>query len=281
MKKTKNARLKKRACKNRRSFYNEGMNRNLRKSATILACKTVGEQNRLVTMLTAEDGVCTALLYGGPKSKLRSLVSPYHTGTVWLYTDTVRKSTKITDFDVVNFRPALRENLYKSWAAALCSELLIKTCATGGEVFTIVNGFLDGLNISSEQAARAGTVRFLWRYQQELGVQCDTQFCTLCGAEFGQFAGNMPGLYSAVNAGFLCPHCAADGLSSSDKGFSVSVEGINYLNGVTNLAPKLARTLPLSESSFHQLEELCFFLTNQAADGHLKSFESLHYLNYL
>lgn len=251
------------------------MNRNLRKSVTILACKTVGEQNRLVTMLTAEDGVCTALLYGGPKSKLRSLVSPYHTGTIWLYTDAAKKSTKITDFDVTSFRPSLRENLYKSWAAALCAELLIKTCATGSEVFKIANGFLDGLNLSSEEAAKAGTVRFLWRYQQELGVQCDTQFCAICGADFARFAGDQLGLYSAVNAGFLCPHCTADGLASNDKGFSIFVEGIKYLNGVTNLAPKQSRALPLSEAAFHQLEELCFFLTNQAADGHLKTLESL------
>ena len=259
------------------------MNRHFRTSATILSCKIVGEQNRLVTMLTPETGICTSLLYGGPKSKLRSLVSPYHTGTIWLYNDTAKKSSKITDFDVTNFRPSLRENLYKSWAAALCAEILIKTCASGNEVFKIANGFLDGLNLSGEEACKVGTVRFLWRYQQELGVQCDTQFCSLCGANFNQFENEQLALYSAVNVGFLCPHCAEEieneGIFKNDKGFFVYVEGVKYLNGVTNLSPHIARNLPLSKNTFLQLQELCFFLTNQATDGRLKTIETLKYLN--
>ena len=76
--------------------YSLCMNRNSETEATVLALKQVGEQNRLVTLFTPKDGVITAVLYGGPKSKLRAMVSPYHRGRIWLYTDTVRKSCKIS-----------------------------------------------------------------------------------------------------------------------------------------------------------------------------------------
>ena len=46
--------------------------------ATILALKQSGENNRSVTLLTPQDGIVYATLYGGPKSKFRSLVSPFN-----------------------------------------------------------------------------------------------------------------------------------------------------------------------------------------------------------
>src|SRR5574344_284852 len=103
------------------------MNRNWSTTAQILSVRQSGEDNRSVTMLTKDKGIIQAVLYGGPKSRLRSLVAPYHSGTIWLYTDEVRKSTKISDFDVLSYRSELRESLFKTCAAGLCAELAVKT----------------------------------------------------------------------------------------------------------------------------------------------------------
>ena len=183
------------------------MVRNTHFPVTILKIALTGESNRLVTYLTGKNQIATSTLYGGPKSKLRSLVSPFHAGTLYIYTDPVRKTSKITDFDVSAFRPSLREDLYKNWAATLCSELVLKTFAGGqveGNVFALVNGFLDGLDLVSENESRIGTLRFLWRYLGELGLQPDVTECFSCGTEFDRNEESESVMYSAGENGFLC-----------------------------------------------------------------------------
>ena len=51
----------------------------------MLSLKPAGENNSNVTLLTPDKGIIYATLYGGPKSKLKSLVSLYNCGTIWLY----------------------------------------------------------------------------------------------------------------------------------------------------------------------------------------------------
>ncbi|MDE6773771.1 MAG: recombination protein O N-terminal domain-containing protein [Treponemataceae bacterium] len=63
---------------------NNAMSRNTAQEAIILSTRLTGESNRSVTLFSAEDGIFYATLFGGPKSRLRSLVVPFNRGTVWL-----------------------------------------------------------------------------------------------------------------------------------------------------------------------------------------------------
>ena len=67
------------------------MNRNSSADALVLCVKPgAGENNRLALLLSPQKGIFTAVVYGARKGKLRSVVSPYHSGTVWLYSDKVK-----------------------------------------------------------------------------------------------------------------------------------------------------------------------------------------------
>ncbi|MDR2782867.1 MAG: recombination protein O N-terminal domain-containing protein, partial [Treponema sp.] len=94
------------------------MTRNATYSALVLRTRPVGESNREAFFLTAEGGVIRATVFGGAKSKLRACVSPFHQGTLWVYHDTVKDFMKVTDFDVKQWRPGLRELYDRSMAAA-------------------------------------------------------------------------------------------------------------------------------------------------------------------
>ena len=249
------------------------MNRNSETEATVLALKQVGEQNRLVTLFVPKDGVITAMLYGGPKSKLRAMVSPYHRGRIWLYTDTVRNSCKISDFDVQNFRPGIRESLFKTWAASLCAELVIKTYARGESTYKLVQGFLDGLDIAQEQQAKLGLLRFLWRYQCELGLQYNTATCIQCGALLSGFKPEERAVPLQSGGGFLCPDCYR---AAKDTALinSVSIEGILYLQAIENASPQEVRLLKISQNTFSSLQGFLFERTNKTADNHLKTLET-------
>ncbi len=225
--------------------------------------------------MTCENQIATAMLYGGPKSKLRSMVSPFHTGTLYIYTDPVRKTSKITDFDVSAFRPALREDLYKNWAATLCSELVLKTFAGGqeeGNVFTLVNGFLDGLNLVSENESRIGTLRFLWRYLGELGLQPDVTECFSCGTEFDRNEDSESVLYSAEGNGFLCKSCK--NTTKAPGSIEISKNALLYLQALQFLSPKEVRAVSIDSKTFGQLQELIFYLINRATSFSLNTLES-------
>ncbi|MGL4982215.1 MAG: DNA repair protein RecO [Treponemataceae bacterium] len=243
--------------------------------ALILSVRMFQEHNRIATILTPSHMI-DVVLYGGAKSKLRALVSPCHTGKIWLYADK-NKSLKISDFDVFSFRPTLRENLFKSWAATLCSELIIKTHAGGHEAqkaYILANAFLDGLDVSSDYDARLGLIRFLWRYCLFLGQYADVFHCVLC-SEFLRSKNTMDKCgFTIRNNGFICPHC----LQTLDKSFCVdfiiSAEGIFYLQQIETLPPKQVRQIRIAEQSLYDLRKILFYFIENQCDYKLKSLDA-------
>lgn len=255
------------------------MNRNFRTEAVILSARQFGEDNRIITLLTPDKGVIDAVLYGGRKSKLRALVSPFHSGTIWLYNDETRHSLKITDFEVNAYRPTFREDLYKNCVAAFCAELVIKTKGgnSDGEYamqWKLVNGFFDGLDLSSRKDAEIGTLRFIWRYLMFLGVQPDIFNCGCCGenlirSDSGKTNENLI-YYDIAKQCFLCHECSS-GLESS---ILLDYDGLNYLQSVSLLTPHEVRKLMLSNESYCMLHDFLFFIISRVVDVKLKTLEA-------
>ncbi len=256
------------------------MNRNTSLEALVLSTKPMGENNRLATMLTPDRGILTAIVYGGRKGKLRSTVSPYHSGTMWLYIDSVKQSIKVTDFDPKKYRSEIRNNLYKTYAAALACELVLKTHGFATHVvdvkhfedttdlYVLISGFLDGLDLSTENQARLGTLRFLWRYLAHLGVQSDISRCMHCGE-------NMISWYSVSEHLFLCDDCShASHKQTIGSNFYLSTESIHYLQSIMELNPKEVRSLNPSMKSVQEIHELLFYLIEQTTHSKLKTVEA-------
>ncbi|MCM1320486.1 MAG: DNA repair protein RecO [Bacteroides sp.] len=247
------------------------MNRNSCIRALVLISRQTAENLRNVTLFSPERGIFQAVLYGGPKSKLRSLVSPYHSGKIWLYTNEINHSTKITDFDVSEYRPHIRENLYKTWAASLCAEILIKTAGGNSTdndaLWQTVCGFLDGISIAEENACRAGTIRFLWRFILLSGIQPDIHVCARCGAPL-DYSGNT--VYSPSENGFLCAACAAE----HSAVYSLSNEALFYLRAVSSQPPSAVRKIPLPPQALNELMRLLIFLIQKDIGKPLKTMQS-------
>ena len=263
------------------------MERNFYTDALILSSRLFGETNRILTLLTPDKGIFDAILYGGRKSKLRSLASPFHTGRIWLYNDEAKHSVKITDFDVQKFRPALHENLYKSMAAAFCSELLIKT--RGGNedsqysvLWVLTNGFLDGLELIDEKGAELGLLRFIWRFLAVQGEQPDISSCCVCDTPFcsddiiGNSEKNMlsyTAYYDESKQGFLCNDCST-GIQAASYRFPLSAEACAYLRAVNELTPKETRQIMLHTESVHQMHDILMYLAEKCAGSKLQTLES-------
>ena len=101
--------------------------------ALILRSKEVPSGARVATLLSADDGVVEAFVFGGGKSKLRSLASPWHYGRAWIYRDAAKGLVKLTDFDPEREFAAVRGSLEAIAAASFASELMLATSALGGD----------------------------------------------------------------------------------------------------------------------------------------------------
>jgi DNA repair protein RecO (recombination protein O) len=199
--------------------------------ALVLGVRNGLSDHRIVTLLEAETGVFQAMLFGGPKSALRSRVSPWHSGTLWLYSADKAGLPKIIDFDPRAFRIGLRENLLKACNANIACEVVIKSSGAGspGPAWRLTTAFLDGLETAPLDDCTPALLRFLWRYLILLGVAPDIE--------------DLP----------------------------VSPGGASYLHAVGTQRPAESRKLCLSNEDVDSLKTALFMLVEQALGTRLVS----------
>ena len=288
-------------------------NRSWNTEALVLSVSSFSSDHRNVSLLVPQEHGCIivpATLFGGARSKLRGMVSTYQSGQVWLYSNPIKNSNKITDFSVSAYRMELRESLARSWCAAVCSEITIKTCGTVN--WQLVNAFLDGLCVSDDEGCERGLLRFLWRLLQTAGVAPDIFHCGTCGIEIARSAEVVTGSAEIVSvsarsggtksitnhtgwgsggenassaAPFPAEACCAVYSSAEDEcfcsscrsfdghSFPLSAESFRYLYAVTEKAPGYSRHLPLSPAAYGELKRFLFFLTEKLAGAPLKTFQ--------
>ncbi|MDR3356603.1 MAG: recombination protein O N-terminal domain-containing protein [Spirochaetaceae bacterium] len=141
--------------------------------AIVLRMRPCGEANREAFFLTAVRGITRAFVYGGPKSRLRSYVSPFHSGGLYLYHDPVRNTYKVTDFDVRLWRPGIRENYDRTMAAAAIVDTVLAGFGGGcnwGEALEQTNDSLDALDDAKGPASSRVLVHFLWKWAHLTGI---------------------------------------------------------------------------------------------------------------
>ena len=254
-------------------------NRSWSTEALVLSLSSFGEGHREAHLLTRDKGLIRAAIFGGAKSKLRALVSPFQSGTVWLYTDPVKKSTRITDFDVTAWRPGIREDLVRAWCASFCAEIV--TRCHGVSDWRLVNAYLDGISVSGEDECRRGTLRFVWRILDSAGLCPDLTLCARCGKEFteegarpdaddGKKGENKVVYYSPHEDAVLCERCAQPG----ERRFPLSHESLAYLTAIAGEAPETVRRMRVEAGEYAELRNFLFFLVTRMIDGPLKTLET-------
>ena len=238
------------------------MQRSYYTKAIVLNLKKTGENNNSVTLLTPDKGIVYATLYGGPKSKLRSLVAQWHSGTVWLYENAEKKQTKISDFEVANYHTTFGQNLFKMYAASLAAELAIKTrCAGSNEqCFTLISGFIDGMELCDEEQSRLGLIRFLWRYLELMGIQPDATIVNT-------FAPDSISYYNRIENCF-------EEEQTDQFSIKISREAINYLASISLLQPSQVRMLKISKETYEELKQLVFFLLEANLETELNTIKT-------
>jgi DNA repair protein RecO (recombination protein O) len=152
-------------------------------SALVLRNRPSGESNSEVTLLTAEEGIFRATVFGGAKSKLRAHSAPYNSGQVWIYRDKAKDYAKLSDFDVHSWRPGLRELYERTIAASAVIETIMSSHGGGGEwanALKLATETLDTLESANEELCARILIHFLWRWACLLGIQPHIDCCAAC-----------------------------------------------------------------------------------------------------
>lgn len=223
------------------------MSRNITYSALALRVRPMGESNREAFFLTSEEGIIRAAVFGGAKSKLRSFVSPFHQGTLWIYYDPVKDFKKVTDFDVQKWRPGLREKYERAMAGAALSDTVLASHGGGGNWQTaldLAGNTLDALDNADENMAIRVFSHFLWNWADLIGEKPSLHQCAVCGVPFEDAASV---LYAPAENGLLCRSCV-DGR----KGITLGAGARKWLLTVENLPPSSLSRYTLDAASLVQ-----------------------------
>jgi DNA repair protein RecO (recombination protein O) len=242
------------------------MARNVTYSALVLRTHPLGESNREAFFLTAEEGIIRATVFGGPKSKLRSFVSPFHQGTLWVYHDTVKDFMKVTDFDVKRWRPGLREQYERAMAATAVVDTVTFSHAGGGNWAAALErsgGTLDALDNAGEGLVLRIFYHFLWNWIDLIGEKPSLRVCSLCGSTFEGAV-----LYAPIEGSLLCPACAV-----GHEGITLGAGARKWLVAVEHLPPGALGRWSLDAASLGQVRAVVTRIMAVVLGRSLRSWE--------
>ncbi len=231
------------------------MERSKRLRALVLGLRDSGATQREATFLSDEEGLMRATVWGGAKSSLRSLVAPWHLGTLYLYHNPVRNASKVSDFDVVNQFAGIRENLDRSWAANAISEVILSSpgaaanqndaAAPHTEALALAIDTLEALDVANEAACKPLFLRWLWRWLDLMGLAPDPRRCADCACELSADAVVW---YLSREGVILCEVCRDrirnEGFSAPGLSSALSPALRRWLSG-----PCMRPALPLARAS--------------------------------
>jgi len=232
-------------------------------NALVLRCRSSGESNSEVTLLTAEEGIIRATLFGGPKSKLRAYSAPFNTGRVWIYRDKSKDYAKLSDFDVHSWRAGLRELYERSITAASAADIILSSHGGGGDwnaALDLAVQTLDALENADENLCALLQIHFAWRWIRFLGLQPHLDWCSECGNPIND---NL--LYYDVRDGSaLCADCSPALAASHSPLLQCNPGGRKWLSAVSGLEPSGIHRYSMDKKSFQEAKSLVNSILSEA-----------------
>lgn len=249
------------------------MTRSTTHEALVLSVRPSGEANREAVFLTEDSGLMRATVFGGPKSRLKAYVAPYNGGELLIYRDPIKDFRKVTDFNVRQWRPGIRESLDRSYAAAAVAETVISGYGGGGswkEALGLSRETLDAIDIAGDEACRTALIRFLWKWADILGARPDLDLCGDCACPP---AADEVVWYSRRESAVLCRRCA-ERKEHADS-IAVGPGARAWLRAVDRADAKTALRIGADELSFRQAREAVVAAAADAVGSRLKTWNTL------
>lgn len=239
---------------------------------------------RIITLLSDEAGLVDAFVFGGPKSRLRSLASPWHEGRAWIYRDSARDFVTLKDFDAIREFPGIRANLDAISAASLAGEFIMATSALGGDwmdaktLFINLAETLDVLSVGNPARLKGSVDRavilFCVRAIQAMGLMPDTGECSACA---GAIRPDAVQSYSRRHGGFMCTACSTGvvyGVARESGLILLPAGALAWLAATEGMEFGQAVKTGLGAEALAALRASLFDLLRKSAESPLRTLES-------
>jgi DNA repair protein RecO (recombination protein O) len=229
------------------------------------------EASSEVTLLTAEEGIIKATVFGGPKSKLKAHSAPYNSGQVWIYHDSSKDYRKLEDFDVYSWRPGLRELYDRTMAAGGLAETILSTHGGGGDWGTAMElavTALDALEDANEELCPCLLVHFLWLWANFLGIQPQVDCCSSCRNE----AANSPLWFSGRENAVFCGNCVSSSVPK-DSLLQLNHGCRRWLAAVSSIEPSNLYRYSMDRKSFNEAKNFTTAVMSGALGKRLASWD--------
>lgn len=252
--------------------------------SVVLRCRESPSGARIITLLSDEAGLVDAFVFGGPKSRLRSLASPWHEGRAWIYRDRAKDFVTLSDFDAIREFPGIRSNLESISAASLAGEFLMATSALGGDwqdakaLFIDLLGTLDSLLSESPARLKGGidraVVLFCLRAIGAMGLMPDPGECSACA---GAIRPDGVQSYSRRHGGFMCSTCSTGtgtGTGREAGLITLPLGALAWLAATEGMEFGRAARTGLGAEAQSALKASMFDLLRKSAESPLRTLES-------
>lgn len=249
----------------------------------VLRCRESPSGARIITLLSDEAGLVDTFVFGGPKSRLRSLASPWHEGRAWIYRDSAKDFVTLRDFDAIREFPGIRTNLDAISAASLAGEFIMATSALGGDWLDAKNLFIDLVEVLDELLAEnqarlkpsieRAVILFCVRAIQAMGLMPDPGECSSCA---GAIRPDGVQSYSRRNGGFMCTACsgAVYGIASESGLIPLPAGALAWLAAAEGMDFGQAVRTGLGAEAQIALKASMFDLLRKSAESPLRTLES-------
>ena len=178
------------------------MERDSKELAVVLKVEPKGDVSKLVTLLSADSGVFTAVLYGARKSAKALKVPLYSEGSFSLYRVRERNQCSVKDVDYISLRENILGDFPSLMIGSLISELTITSRMNGAGIYSLVAKCLDELEFGSSPKRVA--IYFIINYLELFGTLSSLDFCPVCQKRYAD--GEILG-YSIKEGTLCCMDC--------------------------------------------------------------------------
>lgn len=228
----------------------------INKSEAILLKKTkFGDTSLVVQLYTKEFGRISAIIKGArsPKSKIGSRIDLINQVEVVLYNKTEKDLQLVTQVNLINHFPKIKEDLDKlKYASAVC-EVILKLTPEHDINDKIYRGSIRILSLinQSENSAVFLFAQYLLFFIKEIGFEISIEYCSNCGNKIENSSGN------AFNygSGIICENCNEDKMLS----FQLSEELFNLLKCLSIKNDKISYNKKDVENIIFILEKFLVF----------------------
>ncbi len=149
----------------------------------VIKTEKVRDKDKLVFILTPDEGILQVLVYGSQKSIKSINVSLYSEGVFSLYRKNETGVYSLKDADILTTHEYILDDFDKIVTSSLLSELVIKSRSCDSNVYKLFAEALDSLEVYS---CKKVSVSFILKFLELSGLIGDFESCPSCGRVYSK-----------------------------------------------------------------------------------------------